>query len=109
MNNPVLEGKQLILYEDDASRLITRYGLFDNATTHDALDTFRRAVDQFGLPRQLISDHGTQFCVDKENDYLFRETVENMGTEHIGRSQTSADQRQDGEALWRYRTIVATF
>ncbi len=83
MNNPVLEGKQLIPYEDDASRLITGYGLFDNATTHNALDTFRRAVNQFGLPKQLISDHGTQFCIDKENDYLFRETVENMGTEHI--------------------------
>jgi putative transposase len=45
MNNPVLEGKQLIPYEDDASRLITGYGLFDNATTRNALDTFRRAVD----------------------------------------------------------------
>ena len=83
MNNPELEGKQLISYEDDASRLITGYGLFDNATTRNAIDTFKKAVEQCGLPRQLISDHGTQFCEDEEDHNLFRETIQDMGTEHI--------------------------
>jgi putative transposase len=78
-----IDGKQLIAYIDDASRFIVGYGIFDNATTSNALSVFLKAVKKYGIPKQLMTDHGTQFCIDKENDYKFRDIVEKQGTELI--------------------------
>ena len=54
------KGKQGIIYIDDASRFITSYGEFDNANTENSLKVFKRGL-KFGIYRQMMSDHGTQF------------------------------------------------
>ncbi len=55
------EGKWLIMYEDDSSRFITGHGVFDAATSHNAVTVLERAIRQYGKPASIISDHGTQF------------------------------------------------
>jgi len=77
------EGKQIILYEDDASRLITGFGEFDAATTENALKVFDKAVENWGAPKQLMTDHGTQFCAVEEREYRFTEYLRSKGVEHI--------------------------
>jgi len=77
------KGSNLILYEDDASRLITGFGLFKNATTDNAIDVFKNAVAIWGMPKQLISDHGAQFCADENDIYRFAEFLKSNGTQHI--------------------------
>jgi putative transposase len=77
------EGRQMILYEDDASRLITGYGEFPSATTASSIQAFDAALDKWGIPKQLLTDHGTQFCSDDEKEYVFRNHVTSKGTEHI--------------------------
>jgi transposase InsO family protein len=77
------QGEQIISYIDDASRFIVGYGKFPNATTDNALLVLRKAVKRYGLPKQIMTDHGTQFCVDKEHNYRFTATLKKMGIEHI--------------------------
>lgn len=77
------EGKQFILYEDDASRLVTGAGEFSNATTENSIAIFDSAVEKWGAPKQLLTDHGTQFCSNEEKEFLFRDHVQSKGVEHI--------------------------
>lgn len=75
--------KQYILYEDDASRLITGYGEFRNATTENSIKIFDSAIEKWGLPKQVMSDHGTQFCADEDRVYEFSEHLKEKGVIHI--------------------------
>ena len=81
-----LEGKQLILFEDDATRLITGYGLFDRATAENALQVYAVATQKYGVPRQLLSDNGSHFCNTHDNKdatHVFHKGVVSSGCEHI--------------------------
>ena len=52
---------QVILFEDDASRFITGYGVFRNATSQNSILVLEQAIKSYGVPRQLMTDHGVQF------------------------------------------------
>ena len=52
---------QIILFEDDASRFITGYGVFRNATAKNSIIVLDQAIQYYGIPRQLMTDHGVQF------------------------------------------------
>lgn len=77
------DGKIVIAYIDDASRKIIGHGKFDNATTDNALLVLNKAIKKHGKPKQVMTDHGAQFCADEEKVYRFRETLKGMGIEHI--------------------------
>jgi putative transposase len=84
-----LKQDQVILFEDDASRFITGYGVFSNATTKNTVSVLKQAVEGYGIPRQLMTDHGTQFtslpretCV-KPKPNMFQQTLEGFGIKHI--------------------------
>jgi len=72
-----------ILYEDDASRLITGYGMFKKATTENSIKVFDSAIDGWGKPKQVMSDHGTQFCANEEREYKFEKHLKGLGVQHI--------------------------
>jgi putative transposase len=75
--------KQIILYEDDASRLITGYGEFRNATTENSIKVFDESVEDWGTPKQVMSDHGTQFCANEDKVYEFEEHLKSKGVKLI--------------------------
>jgi putative transposase len=78
------DGKQIILYEDDASRCVMGYGEFDNATTDNAILVFDDAMDLWKFaPNELMTDHGTQFCEDENKEYRFRKHIESKGVKHV--------------------------
>jgi putative transposase len=70
------KGKQCIIYLDDASRFIPSHGEFDNANTDNSLKVFRKGL-KYGIPKQLMSDHGTQF------EAKFTEELKKIGSKHI--------------------------
>lgn len=80
---------QVILFEDDASRFITGYGVFNNANTKNTVCVLKQAIDDYGIPRQIMTDHGTQFTsLSRENcknpkPNKFQETLEDFGIKHI--------------------------
>lgn len=51
----------LIAYEDDASRFIVDYGLFEEATSEHAVEVLERAIKKYGRPASVLSDRGAQF------------------------------------------------
>ena len=42
-----------------------------------------KSIKEFGKPKQVMTDHGTQFCADEEKTYRFREELKKRGIEHI--------------------------
>ena len=76
-------GDHLLFFEDDASRLITGYGSFKHATTDNTIAVFNSAVDRWGKPKQVLTDRGTQFCIDETEHYRFREHIKSLGVTHI--------------------------
>jgi putative transposase len=55
------KGKWLIAYLDDASRFVVGYGVFDDATTENAISVLERSINRYGKPLELLTDHGSQF------------------------------------------------
>jgi len=85
----VLDRKQLCAILDDASRLVVGYGLFDNANSENSVKVLNKAVQQYGCPRQLVSDHGVQFtsiaretCPEPE-EIIFQQRLKQLGIKHI--------------------------
>jgi putative transposase len=80
---------QIILFQDDASRFITGYGIFGNATAVHTIKVLEHAIQCYGVPKQLMTDHGTQFtsnprdsCTDpKPNE--FQQFLDMVGIHHI--------------------------
>lgn len=78
-----IERKQVISYIDDASRYIVGYGIFNAATTTAALAVLEVAIASNGAPKQLMTDHGSQFCSDEEKIFRFSEALKARGIEHV--------------------------
>lgn len=56
-----MEGQIVIAYLDDASRFIVGYGIFDEATTENAISVLDDCINVYGKPLELLTDHGSQF------------------------------------------------
>ncbi|EQD28152.1 hypothetical protein B2A_15047, partial [mine drainage metagenome] len=41
------------------------------------------AIKNFGIPKQLMTDHGTQFCTSEDKEYKYRKALKERGIEHI--------------------------
>ena len=83
------QKKQVIVFEDDASRLITGFGVFSNATAKNAVYVLDDAVEVYGVPKQVMTDHGTQFislpregCPDPEPN-VFQKRLEEYSIKHV--------------------------
>ena len=50
-----------LCYEDDASRFVTRYGVFGHAPTENALAVLEEAIKNHGKPASAMTDRGSQF------------------------------------------------
>ena len=81
----VHEGKQVIVIEDDASRFIVGYGAFSQATEENARRVFAQAFALHGLPKQVISDHGSTFVNvhDQEGKHGFADWLKSNGVKPI--------------------------
>ena len=80
---------KVILFEDDASRFITGYGVFGNATTENTISVLEKALQGYGIPKQLMTDHGTQFtslsrvtCNDPKPN-MFQQTLKAVSYTHL--------------------------
>jgi transposase InsO family protein len=80
---------RIILFQDDASRFITGFGVFEHATAHNTIHVLNTAITIYGIPKQIMTDHGTQFTslprdscpIPKPNEFqLF---LKDNGIHHI--------------------------
>ena len=82
------DGRWFIAYQDDASRFITGYGVFEHATTGNALAVLREAVGNYGRPASVLTDHGSQFYANeseakRRGESEFEKTLVALGIRHI--------------------------
>ena len=61
MKDPRLQKLNLVAYLDDSSRCITGFGVFEHATSENAVLVLRKAIRQFGTPAQILLDNGSCF------------------------------------------------
>jgi transposase InsO family protein len=51
----------LIGFQDDYSRYITSLGLYRSQTAAHVLETYRRGIAEYGVPREMLTDNGRQY------------------------------------------------
>jgi transposase InsO family protein len=51
----------LIGFLDDYSRYITSVGLYRSQTAEHVLETYRRGIAEYGVPREMLTDNGRQY------------------------------------------------
>jgi transposase InsO family protein len=59
-----LGGKQayLIGFMDDHSRYLVGLELFSSQTSENVLEVYRRAVAEYGVPKEMLTDNGRQYA-----------------------------------------------
>ena len=82
------DGRWLIAFMDDASRRIMCYGIFDKATTENAISVLMMGFQKFGKPDEILTDHGTQFVASRKDKkgyakHKFGAFLEENGIKHI--------------------------
>jgi transposase InsO family protein len=51
----------LIGFMDDYSRYITALGLYRSQTAAQVLETYRRGIAEYGVPKEMLTDNGRQY------------------------------------------------
>ena len=59
------DGRWFLCYEDDASRFVTGWGVFKEATTANAIAVLEDAIKRHGKPASVMTDHGSQFYANE--------------------------------------------
>ena len=82
------DGRWFLCYEDDASRFVTGWGVFKEATTRNALKVLDQAIISHGKPASILTDHGSQFYaneseVKKKGYSEYEKTLVELGIKHI--------------------------
>ena len=52
----------LIAYLDDYSRFVTGAELYRSQTAQSVIEVYRRAVGEFGVPKEMLTDNGRQYA-----------------------------------------------
>ncbi len=82
------DGRWLICYQDDASRFVTGFGVFAEATTENALKVLDEAIKNHGKPASILTDRGTQFYATeseakKKGASKFEQRLVELDIKHI--------------------------
>lgn len=90
-------GKQLSVYIDDRTRLITCFGIYARATADNTIALLKAGIMAFGKPKAVMTDHGSQYYANKaepdDQNTQFRIALNALGIKHclarINRPQTN--------------------
>ena len=59
------DGRWFIAYQDDASRFIVGYGVFEEATGRHAIEVLAKSMEEHGKPASILTDRGSQFYANE--------------------------------------------
>ena len=90
-------GRQLSVYINDKTRLITSFGIFRSASTENTLALLNSAITLYGKPKAIMTDHGSQYYANypeaKQERTQFRIALDLLGIKHylarVNRPQTN--------------------
>jgi len=79
--------KQLSVYIDDRTRLITSFGVFQNANTENSICLLKQGILAFGKPKAVMTDHGSQYFANHpnadQNNCEFRRFLNILSIKHV--------------------------
>ena len=89
--------KQLIIYLDDKTRLVTSFGVFNRATADNSIALLKSGIASHGKPKSIMTDHGSIYYANKssskEQFTQFRIVLDLLGIKHylarVNRPQTN--------------------
>lgn len=90
-------GRNISVYIDDKTRLVTSYGVFKRASAENSVALLKSGIAEHGKPKAVMTDHGSQFYANhpgaKQENTLFRATLDLLGIKHclarVNRPQTN--------------------
>ncbi len=90
-------GKNISVYLDDRTSLITSHGIFKKASAENSLALLKSGIADYGKPKAVMTDHGSQFYANhpnaKQENTKFRATLNILSIKHylarINRPQTN--------------------
>ncbi|MBI2668515.1 transposase family protein [Candidatus Woesearchaeota archaeon] len=90
-------GKQLGVYIDDRTRLITSFGIFKSASAENSIALLRSGIAEYGKPKAVMTDHGSQYYANHPNaepeNTQFGQALSLLGIKHclarVNRPQTN--------------------
>jgi transposase InsO family protein len=68
---------------DDKSRRMLSHTVDVYATTDNVLRILEECIEEYGTPRMILSDHGTQWAASNGGDTRFDEWCESKGIRHV--------------------------
>ena len=72
----LIEGKGwMTAYLDDASRFVTGWRVFPEATSEHSVEVLKEAIGKYGRPASILTDRGTQFYAVEADERLKGLTV----------------------------------
>ena len=82
------DGRWFIAYQDDASRFIVGFGVFEEATGKHAVEVLKDAISRHGKPASVLTDHGSQFYANEKEaaargEAEFEKELVALGIKHI--------------------------
>lgn len=89
--------KNLGVYIDDRTRLITSFGIFNRSTSENAIALLKTGIFSYGKPRSIMTDHGSCYYSNHPNalqeNNEFRIALNSLGIKHylarVNRPQTN--------------------
>lgn len=89
--------RNLSVYIDDRTRLITSFGVFKKATTENTIALLKEGIANYGKPKTIMTDHGAQYYANrpeaKQENTQFRIALDILGIKHylarVNRPQTN--------------------
>jgi len=89
--------RQLSVYLDDRTRLITSFGIFARASAENTIALLKSGIAACGKPKSVMTDHGASYYANHPNanqaNTEFRITLDALGIRHyvarVNRPQTN--------------------
>ena len=89
--------RNLSVYIDDRTRLITSFGIFKRATAENSIALLKSGISSYGKPKSIMTDHGAQYYANKgsilQTHTQFRIVLNALGIKHylarVNRPQTN--------------------
>lgn len=73
---------QLTAYIDDCSRFIVAYGIFVNSFSEYSIALLKSSMAEYGKPKSVMTDHGTQYFAMKGGLSKFQQVLINLRIKH---------------------------
>lgn len=94
--------KWLIAFMDDSSRFITCYGVFDSPTTENTISVLNQGFQEYGMPRKILTDNGTQFVSARDREHALHKFGEFLALHNIKHIPTAIKHPQTNGKIERF-------